>query len=101
MAETTFPDVAGILDFDQHAVESTNRSCVTLRRAASAIETIARLIGNSIIENDNDEPVALSNKSQVGLLDALELVAVAMYYEAEAVDNHDRALQGFRSSRSS
>ncbi|MCP3714882.1 hypothetical protein [Paraburkholderia sp. CNPSo 3281] len=90
MADVTFPDVATILDWDPHAIESKNRLSVTLRRASSAVETIARLINNSILEEGNDEPVALSRKSQSGLLDALELVAVAMYYEVERADDAQR-----------
>lgn len=86
MADVTSPDVATILDWDPHAIELTNLSCITLRRAASAIETIARLVNNSILEEGNDEPVALSRKSQSGLLDALELIAVAMHREVELVD---------------
>lgn len=86
MADTTFPNVAVILDSDPCAVESTDRACVTLRRAASAVETIARLVNNSILEEGNDEQVALSFKSQSGLLDALELVAVAMQYEVELAE---------------
>ena len=63
-------------------------------RAANAISTIARLVSNSIRaeQEGNDEPMPLSARAQAGLLDALELIAHSMEFEADFVDAHDQWL---------
>ncbi|QGZ54293.1 hypothetical protein [Paraburkholderia acidiphila] len=84
--------VASVLDHDHFRSEEPNDTGSTvLRRAASAIQTIARLVGNSVRQEGNDERVALSLDAQGGLLDALELIAYAMQYEAELVDDNAQA----------
>lgn len=85
--------VASTLDYDHFQSEVPNDTGSTvLRRAASAIGTIARLVGNSIREEGNDEPATLSPNAQAGLLDALEVIAHAMQFEADFVDEHDQWL---------
>lgn len=84
--------VAAVLDFDHFQSEEPNDTGSTvMRRAANAIQTIARLVSNSVRQEGNDEPAALSLDAQGGLLDALELIAYAMRYEAELVDDNAQA----------
>lgn len=92
--------VASILDFDHFQSEQPNDTgSVVLRRAANAISTIARLVSNSVRAEGNEEPVALSVNAQAGLLDALELIAHGMQFEADFADKHDQWLNGHSSEK--
>ncbi|AJZ59611.1 hypothetical protein OI25_615 [Paraburkholderia fungorum] len=94
--------IAATLDFDHFQSERPNDTgSAVLRRAACAISTIARLVSNSIRaeQEGNDEPVPLSARTQAGLLDALELIAHSMEFEADFIDEHDQVLSGHPSEK--
>ena len=80
------------LHADSFAVQSPNDEPVDtgapqLRRSASAIYAIARIVGNSIRNRqDGVEPMILPPQIEAGLLDAVELIALALECEASHVD---------------
>jgi hypothetical protein len=86
------------LDADSFQLPIPNDTGSTeMRRAASAIQIISRLVSNSIRSRDDGiETNFLPPAVEAGLLDALEFVARGLTHEAGMADDNAQAMRSHR-----